>query len=71
MLNSFLGEPTVQEALSKLLDALRFTQMAKDVQTETDPHRLYKYCCVILKNCPSEMVRPLRQRFRALGLIAC
>ncbi len=62
--------PTKQEALSKLLEALRFTQMSKDVLTETDPQRLVRYCNVVLKNCPDFMRRKIRADFRALGLIS-
>lgn len=64
-------ENTIQTALSALLDALGFDQMASDVLTEYEDDRLSRYARVVIKNTHDEAVkRKLTATFRALRLAA-
>jgi Ni2+-binding GTPase involved in maturation of urease and hydrogenase len=56
--------PTIQDALSELLDALGFAAMAADVITETDQERLRKYARIIVKQSPQSHKLALANRFR-------
>lgn len=70
MFDTFLGQPTIQDALSALLEAHHFAQMARDVKSETDPARLRKYANVILRDTPDgEMKTKLLRHFRAINLV--
>jgi len=60
---------TIQTALSELLTALGFTQMAADVVSETDHQRLQRYARVIVKATPEAQRRPLVRRFALLRLV--
>ena len=60
----------VQDAMSDLLDALGFEEMAKQVKSEYDHERLCKYARWIIKNTPGPESRrlSLRNNFRLLKL---
>lgn len=59
---------TINTALSALLAALGFAQMAADVKTETCTERLAKYARVIVKNSPAAKRGELVRLFQAAGL---
>lgn len=62
-------EQTVQTALSELLGALGFEQMARDVMGETDRDRLSRYARIVVKNAPEAQRMALHSRFVMLRLI--
>lgn len=59
---------SINTALSDLLLALGFVQMARDVKTETATDRLAKYARVIVKNAPAAKRDNLIKLFRSAGL---
>jgi hypothetical protein len=60
---------TINTALSSLLSALGFAQMAKDVVKETEPERLSRYARVVIKNSPADKRIALVTLFSQAGLI--
>jgi len=58
-----MNKPRIQDALSKLLAALKFTQMSKDVLTCEDRETLTKYARCVVKNSPKEKQRELTTLF--------
>lgn len=68
-MDTFLGSPTIQDALSELLAAQRFTKMSEEVKTEADPARLRQYARIVLRNAPDHMKRRLRNAFLLANLI--
>jgi len=62
--------PTIQDALSELLDALGFKTMAREVKAETDKQRLSRYARVIIKNTPEgDIKRRLWRQLKLAGLL--
>lgn len=59
---------TTNNALSALLLALGFNQMAEDVLKETERERLVRYAKVIIKNCPDAQRAAIVRNLRALNL---
>lgn len=63
------GTPSVQDALSALLDSLGFSAMARDVLVESDRTTLARYARIVLRNSPEDKRRALHSRFVALRLV--
>ena len=63
-------QPTIQSAMSELLRALGFDQMAKDVLAAEDSDRelLRRYAHVIVKNAPKDKRASIVDQFKAVRL---
>jgi len=59
---------TIQQAMSDLLSAMKFEQMAKDVLGETEKDRLCRYARVIVKSARPAEKMALASKFRLLNL---
>lgn len=59
-----MNSPTIQDAMSELLDAMGFETMAHEVKTEQDLERLRRYARIIVKQSPPAMQIQIANRFR-------
>jgi hypothetical protein len=57
-------QPTINTAMSEMLNALGFEAMAREVLAEDDVDRLRKYARVIIKNSPEPIARKAANLFR-------
>jgi hypothetical protein len=56
--------PTIQDAMSEMLNALGFERMAQEVRTEDDLSRLRQYARIIVKQSPSTTRDKVANLFR-------
>lgn len=63
------AEMRPQDALSALLKALGFEQMAADVTTEEDDERIQRYARVIVKNTPVPHRQDVRDKLTILRVL--
>ena len=56
--------PTIQDAMSEMLDAMGFEAMAREVKGETETDILRKYARVIVKNSRPEFKLKAANLFR-------
>lgn len=63
------GDPTLQQALSRLLASQHLRQMSRTVLTETDPARLSGYAAVVVMNAVGEQQRRLAELFAAIKVL--